>query len=640
MLSPSGLAKRACAAIVGLALLAAAPLALSASAAPGPQEPLQGSLALAVDGSPVDYRKDQTVMTLADGHGRMGRLFVTDDIEAKAPGTITEFGLDDQGKATPRTMQVPEGGKLSTASSVRPGLKQAPWRLKVTYNLDGPQVPRDRITGANGFVNVHIDVSPNPVVAQSAQPGPVPLVVFTVPTSVTDGITASPGAVVSRRQGQLLAIAVGKRQEPTRFDFFFDARNCSMGSFLLASVDAKDPGQLVEGLRSLAGKAHQLPDQATGGVSKQDRALIEELKALRDQEHAQSPKAIGEKTQDYQQAFLGYMSAYVGAYTDHLSGSIGSSTQMSALLGAAGELKGDTPLSRAVDDLANAVNAMSDAHEHDGAAQAYDDAVRQIERRGSVGMAQRARGWSGDQLTQGERDYKSGQDQLQNAMIPYSMAYTDSYTSYLSALTGGSAGGAAGLKAQALAQTEAGKASNDALKDNWRKVEAGLDSLAAAREHTGQAQAWQKVAQLLTAQSQQGKGSDGSADELSSRQTSVSPGVTRLLSQAAMPARSLAGPLGLDADKREGQAVAGLVDSSDMVDQMVGIADASAQLDAAALALMPAPGQPSPVLVDALQAGAEAGGSLGNGGMTGSDFLTPLNRHTASSNFLMVIAQG
>ena len=40
-----------------------------------------------------------------------------------------------------------------------------------------------------------------------------------------------------------------------------------------------------------------------------------------------------------------------------MSGGIGSSTQMQALIGTAGELTGDTPMAQAVTDLANAVNA-------------------------------------------------------------------------------------------------------------------------------------------------------------------------------------------------------------------------------------------------------------------------------------------
>ena len=45
------------------------------------------------------------------------------------------------------------------------------------------------------------------------------------------------------------------------------------------------------------------------------------------------------------------MAAYVGSYTTHLSGSVGTSTQLPALMGTAGELSGDTPLAQAVLDL-------------------------------------------------------------------------------------------------------------------------------------------------------------------------------------------------------------------------------------------------------------------------------------------------
>ena len=45
---------------------------------------------------------------------------------------------------------------------------------------------------------------------------------------------------------------------------------------------------------------------------------------------------------------------------------------------------------------------------------------------------------------------QAGQSQLSNAMIPYSMAYTDVYTKHLSELTGGTSAGAARYQQQAI----------------------------------------------------------------------------------------------------------------------------------------------------------------------------------------------
>ena len=74
----------------------------------------------------------------------------------------------------------------------------------------------------------------------------------------------------------------------------------------------------------------------------------------------------------HKRAFHEYMATYVSSYTAHLSGSVGNSTQLTALMGTAGELNGDTPLARAVTNLASAVNARSDAYQHTGAADEVD----------------------------------------------------------------------------------------------------------------------------------------------------------------------------------------------------------------------------------------------------------------------------
>ncbi len=81
------------------------------------------------------------------------------------------------------------------------------------------------------------------------------------------------------------------------------------------------------------------------------------------------------------------MAAYVGAYTDHLSGSIGDSSQLSALMGTAGELSKNTPLAQAVIDLADAVNNVSAAHQHAGAVEALDEVIRRIQQQGTTGLA-------------------------------------------------------------------------------------------------------------------------------------------------------------------------------------------------------------------------------------------------------------
>ena len=214
------------------------------------------------------------------------------------------------------------------------------------------------------------------------------------------------------------------------------------------------------------------------------------------------------------------MAHYVGSYTTHLSGSIGSSTQMQALIGTAGELTGDTPMAQAVTDLANAVNAVSAAHEHDGAVHAIDDLIQRIRQRGTSGLADEISQTMAQESTEGATAYKAGQSQLSNAMIPYSMAYTDVYTKHLSELTGGTSAGAARYQQQAIDAANEEFSTSADLQDDNQKVQSAMDALAAASEHTGAANALQQIsiqfagALTSTASTGDAQGGDAAADRV------------------------------------------------------------------------------------------------------------------------------
>lgn len=246
-------------------------------------------------------------------------------------------------------------------------------------------------------------------------------------------------------------------------------------------------------MTALAGEARSLVNTIVTTNSAADRDLIDKLTAMRNQEQAAAEREIADKSAAHQRAFDAYMAAYVGSYTTHLSGSIGSKTQMQALIGTAGELSGDTPLAQAVVDLANAVNAVSAAHQHTGAVDAIDDLIRRIRQRGTEGLINEIGTRIGEESVVGSKGYAAGQTQLSNAMIPYSMAYTDAYTAKLSALTGGTSVGASGYQQQAIAETNRDFGANPAHADDTRKVDAAMSALAAASEHTGRANALRQI---------------------------------------------------------------------------------------------------------------------------------------------------
>ena len=246
-------------------------------------------------------------------------------------------------------------------------------------------------------------------------------------------------------------------------------------------------------MTALAGEARSLVNTIVTTNSAADRDLIDKLTAMRNQEQAAAEREIADKSAAHQRAFDAYMAAYVGSYTTHLSGSIGSKTQMQALIGTAGELSGDTPLAQAVVDLANAVNAVSAAHQHTGTVDAIDDLIRRIRQRGTEGLINEIGTRIGEESVVGSKGCAAGQTQLSNAMIPYSMAYTDAYTAKLSALTGGTSVGASGYQQQAIAETNRDFGANPAHADDTRKVDAAMSALAAASEHTGRANALRQI---------------------------------------------------------------------------------------------------------------------------------------------------
>ena len=240
---------------------------------------------------------------------------------------------------------------------------------------------------------------------------------------------------------------------------------------------------------------------------------------------------MAERETAHKRTFEDYMAAYVGSYTTHLSGSIGTSTQLPALMGTAGELSGDTPLAQAVLDLANAVNNVSAAHQHAGAVDALDEVIRRIQQQGTTGLVDDLIAEASEEATQGSKQYADGQSQLSAAMIPYSMKYTDVYTANLSALTGGTSSGATAYESQAIAETNG----SDELADAQSKVDAAMSTLATASEHTGKATALRQIVLRFSdqfegvASSASGSDGDGSSGDVSSGPVTEAQALTGLV---------------------------------------------------------------------------------------------------------------
>ena len=378
------------------------------------------------------------------------------------------------------------GTSASHASQRVPkGTVSMPWKVSATFTLDGPNVSASEISGASGMVGVRITLH---AVDADKTADLTPIVAFTIPSRVGNDVTADDGVAVSSGNTSTLVAAVGKPGEDLTFNTYVTANRFSMSSLAVAAVDG-DAGQ---SLPDLTKRAATLVDGLTNVGSQRNRKLISQLEKLRDNEKAIAKQTISTRSKAHEQAFDTYVEAYVGSYTTHLSGSLGNSTQLSAILGTASELNGDTPVAKSVADLANVVNDVSAAYRHIGAADAVDEVIRTIEQRGTSGLVRELDKRAGEEQQRGSKDYSVGQSQLSSAMIPYSMDFTDAYTARLKEL-GATTSTASEYENQAIADVRAGIKGNEKLKTASDKVSAAMTALADASEHIGQAGAFHQI---------------------------------------------------------------------------------------------------------------------------------------------------
>lgn len=378
------------------------------------------------------------------------------------------------------------GTSASHASQRVPkGTVAMPWKVSATFTLDGPNVSASEISGASGMVGVRIALH---AVDADKTADLTPIVAFTIPSRVGNDVTADDGVAVSSDNTSTLVAAAGKPGEDLTFNTYVTANRFSMSSLAVAAVDG-DAGQ---SLPDLTKRAATLVDGLTNVGSQHNRKLISQLEKLRDNEKAIAKQTISTRSKAHEQAFDTYVEAYVGSYTTHLSGSLGNSTQLSAILGTASELNGDTPVAKSVADLANVVNDVSAAYRHIGAADAVDEVIRTIEQRGTSGLVRELDKRAGEEQQRGSKDYSVGQSQLSSAMIPYSMDFTDAYTARLKEL-GATTSTASEYENQAIADVRAGIKGNEKLKTASDKVSAAMTALADASEHIGQASAFHQI---------------------------------------------------------------------------------------------------------------------------------------------------
>ena len=422
----------------------------------------------------------------------------------------------------------------STSKRVPKGVVALPWKISASFTLNGPDVSVSDVSGASGMIGIRIALhATKPDVTANL----TPIVAFTIPGRVGSDVTADDGVFVSSDNTSTLVAAVGKPGEDLTFNAYVTAKHFTMSSLSIAAVE----GNVQQSLPDLTKRATTLVDGLTNVGSQRNRKLIAQLEQLRDNEKALAKQTITVRSKAHDQAFDGYIDAYVGSYTTHLSGSIGNATQLPAILGTASELNGDTSVAKSVADLANAVNDVSAAYRHIGAADAVDEVIRTIEQRGTSGLVNELTKRAGEEQQRGSKDYSAGQSQLSAAMIPYSMDFTDAYTARLKEL-GATAGTAGSYETQAIADVRAGIKDNEKLKTASDKVSAAMTALADASEHTGQASAFHQIVLRFADQldSDDDTSESGAADDASVLDTLRSASASQSLCAKAEKRRSRA----------------------------------------------------------------------------------------------------
>lgn len=492
--------------------------------------------------TPVDYgpvlATASDMYAVTDAEGEPVRWYVVGK-----GGAGNGASADSGNSGSTDTDSANSNSGTSKVSRIPASAATLPWKVSVTYSLDGPNVEANEVAGASGLIGVYIDIKPQTEEANRT----IPVVAFTVPTQVADDVSADNSITVTTQGSNTVVAAAGKAATGLEFSCYMNAKDFSMSSVALAVLPSNSSSPVVGANPDAANAAAQpaadtdvaqlvasaaiLVDSLTDAGSGEHQQLIEQLQTLRDNERALDKSVVAERETAHKRTFEDYMAAYVGSYTTHLSGSIGTSTQLPALMGTAGELSGDTPLAQAVLDLANAVNNVSAAHQHAGAVDALDEVIRRIQQQGTTGLVDGLTAEASEEATRGSKQYADGQSQLSAAMIPYSMKYTDVYTANLSALTGGTSSGATAYESQAIAETNG----SDELADAQSKVDAAMSTLATASEHTGKATALRQIVLRFSdqfegvASSASGSDGDGSSGDVSSGPVTEAQALTGLV---------------------------------------------------------------------------------------------------------------
>ncbi|NMN01366.1 hypothetical protein G1C96_1958 [Bifidobacterium sp. DSM 109958] len=621
------------------------------------------SSARTATGGTAEYAKTQTVYALTNDDGTMGDLIVDNVFDVTGPGTIedvtgagTATGTDAnaavQRAGTVQRLDAAQPGTLTSRTILPAGAKALPWTVTVSYSLNGPDADARTVTGADGLVGIRIRVEPNPLADTRYGCDDLPLVTFTVPHDVTSNVAVSDGAVVSDDGDDHRVAMLGAPGVANEWDCYLTAKSFRLGRLIVAAVPADngdtagagDASAVRDRLTALAAGTSALA--STGDGAGDDGAyadVIGELQTLRDQERAKAAGEVQAKHDAYVSRFGVYIDRYVRSYAAHMSGTPGTKTQMGALIGMTGELTGDTPLSQSVSDLASAVNEMSAAHEHEGAADVIDEVIRRIRQRGTSGLAADLTVRQGKEAAAGKSQYSEGQGQLANAMIPFSMAYTDAFTAHRNDGLGVDA---------AIAQTNADFGGGASMQRYTTQISAALKTMANASKRTGAGAMLGTIvdrygarfdAEAASADAGAGGGAGATDGGDAKVAAAGGDGIAALGSNegSPFPGTASAAAGGAAGIRPSDPTLLLEVGQSDLFDRTATLSECGAAVTAATDLLLPEGKEPSDAVKAVLAGTAGASGAVRayDAAALSSDVVSRDNTHTTSASFLIVLPE-
>lgn len=154
--------------------------------------------------TPVDYgpvlatASDMYAVTDAEGAGPL--------VCGRKGGAGNGASADSGNSGSTDTDSANSNSGTSKVSRIPASAATLPWKVSVTYSLDGPNVEANEVAGASGLIGVYIDIKPQTKEANRT----IPVVAFTVPTQVADDVSADNSITVTAQGSNTVVAAAGK----------------------------------------------------------------------------------------------------------------------------------------------------------------------------------------------------------------------------------------------------------------------------------------------------------------------------------------------------------------------------------------------------------------------------------------------